>query len=420
MNKDMIVMQKQELIRYHYVQKYLEGQLKQKEVAEALGISTRQVRRISSRVKEIGVEGVIHQNRGCKVHNKINDFDKKKIIRLYQKYYQGFSMTMFSEKLDSKHGIDVSRETLRQWLLGGKIIKLKRKVKKHRNWRERKKYVGEMIQMDGSQHDWLENGKKIVLMGYVDDANNRVYGRFYEYEGTIPAMDSFRRYVRKYGVPESVYLDCHTTYRAVKKDQQRALYSLEMEEAMSQFERAMKEMGVKVIHAYSPQAKGRVERLFRTLQDRLVKELRLAKAKTIEEANKVLDQYLKEHNEKFMVDPQGVANLHRKIGKGVNLKNMLCIKKEHPLRNDNTVFHEKKIYQVTQSTRAKKIEVRDHVDGSMQIMGNGRSLRYKEIDRAPQKPKKNRLSDRIKVKTKPKGWRFGNLNLGRSNKLTVN
>ncbi|MBF0565431.1 MAG: DDE-type integrase/transposase/recombinase [Nitrospirae bacterium] len=161
-----------------------------------------------------------------------------------------------------------------------------RKSREHRRWRERKGNKGAMIQMDGSNHDWFEGrGPKCVLMGYVDDAASTVYGRFYEYEGTMPAMDSFWRYIKINGIPLSLYVDRHTTYKSTAKGLDESGC-----EFLSEFERALKEMGVELLHAYSPQAKGRVERLFRTLQDRVVKEMR----KTIEEGNNFLEEYLPE------------------------------------------------------------------------------------------------------------------------------
>ena len=162
----------------------------------------------------------------------------------------------------------------------------KRKGRKHRQWRERKHHFGEMVQMDGSHHDWFEGrGPKCVLMGYIDDATGTVYGRFYDYEGTIPAMDSFKRYIKRYGIPQSVYLDKHSTYKSTAK--QSIEDELEDRKLMSQFEKSLQELGVKVIHAYSPQAKGRVEAAVRTFQDR-VNEMRLAGVKSVDQANEFL------------------------------------------------------------------------------------------------------------------------------------
>jgi hypothetical protein len=235
----------------------------------------------------------------------------------------------------------------------------------------------------------------MVLMGYIDDATNRVFGRFYEYEGTIPALDSFKRYCLKYGVPASVYLDCHSTYKASSRDTWYHNY-YGYGTGLSEFERALKELKVQVIHAYSPQAKGRVERLFRTLQDRLVKELRLEQAKTIEQANEVMQKYLIEHNRRYLVEPVKNANLHRRSPSAHELDSMLCKKDEHPLRKDFTVVHEKKLYQILEWTSVNRIEVREHVDGSMKMVGRGRSLKFKEIADRPVK-KRVRLSQ-IKIR----------------------
>ena len=238
--------------------------------------------------------------------------------------------------------------------------------------------------MDGSSHDWFEGrGSKIDDAYLWDDATGRVSGRFYEYEGTTPAMDSFRCYIKKYGIPTSVYLDKHSTYKSTAKP------SIEDElndrEPLSEFERAIKELGVKVIHANSPQAKGRVERLFRTLQDRMIKEMRLMGISTIEEANKFLEGYLPIYNEKFSIMPKEEDNLHREIPKGTRLDNILCIKAERVLRNDFTIAYNNKLYQIKDGTRAKKVIVIERIDVSMAIMHKEANLRYKEIKKRPDK-----------------------------------
>jgi len=179
----------------------------------------------------------------------------------------------------------------------------------------------------------------VWLMGYIDDATSRVFGRFYEYEGTIPAMESFKFYIRKYGIPLSVYLDKHRTYKSPSK----ATIEDELNgtEPLSEFERALKELGVKVRHAHSPQAKGRVERLFKTFQDRVVKEMRLKEICTIEEGNKFLQSYLPEYNRRFTVKSKKPDNLHRKLPKGMQLNGILCIKREWG-REWGQVFHRDK------------------------------------------------------------------------------
>ena len=231
-------------------------------------------------------------------------------------------------------------------------------------------------------------------MGYIDDATNTIYARFYRYEGTIPAMDSFLRYMRKNGLPFSVYVDKHTTYKSPAKQKDR--YFFEDAEQLSQFERAMKELGVEVIHAHSPQAKGRIERLFKTLQDRLVKEMRLSGISSIEEANEFLNGYLVKHNRKFARIPAEKVDMHRKVTQGINLKRILCIKTERTVRNDFTISHNGELYQVMESFSDKKVMVEERLNGKMEIMMGDKSLSYRKIEARPQKRQKPVLLLRIR------------------------
>jgi len=405
MREDILVMTQEDLKRIELTKKAIGKEICQWQVAKILGLSQRQVRRIVRRVKEQGAGGVIHRRRGKKNCRRFSEEFKAEVLLIYLKKYKGFGPLFASEKLRVSEGIKINRETLRQWLIDGQYVVRRRIKRTHRLWRERKGYYGEMVQMDGSHHAWLEDrGPWLVLMGYIDDATNRVHGRFYEYEGTMPAMDSFKRYIRKYGIPTSVYLDRHSTYKTTHYDQWKAKVFGD-EPPLSQFERALKELGVRVIHANSAPAKGRVERLFRTLQDRLVKELRLANVKTIEEANCVLEKYLIEHNGRYTLEPVKRANLHRRSPGDKELNEILCVKKYHPVRNDFTVVHGKKLYQIMQYTSAREIEVRDLVDGSMVMLGRGRLLKYKEIERLPVK-RRIRLSQksRFRILDKNRSW----------------
>ncbi len=408
MTGDILVMRQGELKRLELIKKAIAKELTQLEASRFLKISLRQVQRIVRRVKEIGDKGVIHQKRGRTNYRRISDAIRAKVLRIYAGQYRDFGATLASEKLREREGITLSRETLRKWLRQEGYEAGRRRRRKHRLWRERKGFYGEMVQMDGSHHDWLEGrGPKLVLMGYIDDATNRGFGRFYEYEGTIPAMDSFKRYVIKYGIPTSVYLDRHSTYKTTHYDEWKAKVFGD-EPPLSQFERALKELGVNVIHANSAPAKGRIERLFRTLQDRLVKELRLADAKTLEEANCVLEKYLIEHNHRHTIEPAKAANVHRQSPSARELNEVLCIKNEHPLRNDFTIVHEKKLYQITKYTSAKRLEVRNRVDGTMVIRAHGRDLEYKEIEQLPVK-KRIRLTQKIRVRILDKNRSWGTI-----------
>jgi transposase len=395
MREDILVMSQRELKRLELIKKAIGGELTQLEAAKFLGISQRQIRRIVRRFKDFGDKGVIHKSRGKSNCRRISEAIKAKVLRVYGNRYKDFGATLASEKLRQYEKIKIGRETLRKWLRQEGYEAATRKRRKHRQWRERKEYYGQMIQMDGSHHDWLEGrGPRLVLMGYIDDATNRIFGRFYEYEGTIPAMDSFKRYCLKYGVPQSVYLDCNSTYKINRRDDWY-FKTYGYGTGLSEFERSLKELGVEVIHAYSPQAKGRIERLFRTLQDRLVKELRLAHAKTIKRANAVLEQYLIEHNRRYLMEAHRNANLHRRCPSAEALNNILCKKKEHPLRKDFTLVHDAKLYQIMEWTSVNKIEVREHVDGSIEMMGRGKNLKFKQIFDRPVK-KRIKLSQKIR------------------------
>jgi len=386
--KDIIMVRQKELRCLHVIHKVLEGEITQEEAAELVCLSERQIRRIVRRIREEGDTGIAHRSRGRESNRKKPKKLRERIIVLYQEKYSGFGPTLAAEKLSELDGIEVSDETLRLWLLDAGIWEEKRRRKKHRQWRERKHHMGEMLQMDGSPHDWFEGrGPKCVLMAYIDDATGKVFCRFYEYEGTIPAMDSFRRYIRKYGLPLSVYLDKHTTYKSWAKLTDEEIMA-GREEPLSQFQRALQELGVQVIHAHSPQAKGRVERLFGTLQDRLVKEMRLRGIKSIDEANEFLKDYLPVYNKRFEVEPAREVNLHRRLTKGVNLDRILCIKTQRTLRNDNTVAHEGKLYQVEEAIKGEKVIIEQRIDGSMKITYKGEVLRYREITQRPLRQQK--------------------------------
>jgi transposase len=411
--EDMIMARQGELRRLHIIQKVLERVIKQVEAAEILSLSSRQIRRIIKRIRIEGEKGIIHKSRGRPSNRRIPGKIRDKVIQLYRKQYQDFGPTLASEKLLQRDGIRVNDETLRMWLIEAGDWKKTRKRRAHRQWRERKHHYGEMVQIDGSHHDWFEGrGPRCVLMGYIDDATGKVFGRFYDYEGTIPAMDSFRCYIKKSGLPMSVYLDKHTTYKSTAKATIQD--ELNNTQPLSEFERALKELGVEVIHANSPQAKGRIERLFGTLQDRLVKEMRLRGIRTIEEANAFLEAYLPVYNRRFSVCPKGRDNLHRSLVKGTNLDAILCIKTERTLRNDFTVAHNQKLYQVEDPVNASKIMVQDRMDGSLVMTYKGRVLRFKEITARPVKENKQTVVVPMKKTYTPpsdhpwrKGFKFG-------------
>lgn len=389
--KDSIEMSRRELSRLHFIKQAIMKQITQAKAGELTELSDRQIRRLIKRIREEGDTGIRHRSSGRPSNRRIPKKIKDKVIKLCRGIYSGFGPTFASEKLLERDGIKVSDETLRLWFKEAEILYQGRKGRKHRQWRERKEQIGELVQMDGSHHDWLEGrGPECVLMAYIDDATGRAYARFYDYEGTYPAMDSFWRYIERYGIPQGVYLDRLPAYKSTAKP------TIEDEllgrDPKSQFERALSELSVKVKHAASPQAKGRIERLFRTFQDRLVKDMRLEGIKTTEGANRFLDNgYLKKHNENFCVASANDADLHRpNPGKRI-LAGILCIKIKRTVHNDFTIAHDTKLYQIIEKTRAKKVIVEERRGETMEITYKGQRLKYKEITTRPIKKKREEV-----------------------------
>lgn len=375
----MITMSRKEASRLHILHQALDDRITQTEAASLVGLSDRQVRRLIKRIRKEGDDGICHRSRGKASNHRIPQKIKDRTIHLFREEYRDFNLTHASEKLSADQGITIHRETLRLWLQAAEIPYKKRKVRKHRKWRERKAHFGELVQIDGSHHDWFEGrGPVCVFMGYIDDATSTVHGRFYYYEGTIPAMDSMKRYIKRYGMPRGVYLDKHSTYRS--QAEPTIEEQLADRKPMSQFERSLAELGIEVIHANSPQAKGRVERLFKTLQDRLVREMRLAGISSVEEANEFLKTYLPIHNRKFKKPAASEADLHRPALPSRELDRVLCIKEERTVRNDFTVIHNSALYQIERLTRAKKVVVEERLDGTLHITYNGHDLDYQKIE----------------------------------------
>lgn len=382
--EDRVIMSVKELRRVHVIRQTMEQKLTQVQAGTVLGLTPRHIRRLIKRVEPAGDHGLAHRGRGKPSNRRIPDKVKAMMLQLYEKRYGDFGPTLAAEKLTERHGLTLSDETLRRWLRARGISHFMRRKRPHRAWRERKAQVGELVQLDGSHHDWFEGrGPRCVLMAYIDDASSQVFARFYTYEGTIPALDSFTRYVTRYGIPLAVYADKHTTYQSSAPptvDEQLAGVT-----PTSQFGRALSELGVELIPAHSPQAKGRVERLFKTFQDRVIKEMRLADVSTLDAANQFLTGYLSIYNQRFAVQPAQAADLHRPRPTPRELSRILCLKTTRCLRRDWTVAHHGQLYQVRSNVRATHVLVEEHVDGTMRITHQGRMLSFHAITSRPVK-----------------------------------
>jgi hypothetical protein len=382
MAKEVITMSKKEIDRLQILHRVLDRQLSQVYSAELIGITDRQVRNLLKKIRRFGDAGIVHGNRGRAAPNKMPLELEEKIGRLIERKYPDFGPTLASEKLFELDGIKVGREKLRQIMIAKGLWRVRRRRERDVHpWRERKHFFGEMVQFDGSHHMWLEDrGPKMVFMGYIDDATNHTFGRFYEYEGLYPAMDSLSHYIKRYGRPRSLYLDKYKTYKATRPPTHYE--ELRGEGAMTQYQRALKELGIRIIHADSPQAKGRVERLFGTLQDRLIKEMRLAKVKTIDQANEFLETYLPRYNERFSKIAIQEGDLHTPLPEEVDLREIFCLKDIRTINNGYIVRWKGRRFLIDNATiamRRRKVEVRETFDGGLMIKFNGRYLDFHEV-----------------------------------------
>ena len=321
--KGVLTMSLKEFDRLQIINQLEEKRIKVKEASELLELSERHLYRLLKRKKEEGTKGVIHKLRGKESNNGYTEVFRKKVLDLYKKEYWDYGPTLFTEVLIKYHNISISDETARKWLRDESITTSVRKKRLHRKKRERRSCFGELLQFDGSHHDWFEGrGAECCLLNCVDDATGRVYLKFAISENTQDVLQTIWEYVNKYGIPRSIYTDRFSVYKG--------------EGSLTDFGRAMKELGTDLIFAKSPQAKGRVERFNRTLQDRLVKGLRREGISNIAEANKYLQKvFIRSFNERFAVNLD-VADGHKSV-EGYDLQNIFCFKTTRKVRNDYTI-----------------------------------------------------------------------------------
>jgi transposase len=320
----------------------LRGRLTMLEAAAILEVSERQAYRIKSDIQREGVKGAAHGNRGRRCAWRVSEAESARVLSLRREKYAGFNDTHFAEKLRETEGIRRSRETIRRILRGAGVASpRRRRAEKYRRRRTPSPRAGLMLQADGSPHDWLEGrGPRLCLVGVIDDADKRVpAARFQEAETTAAYFQVFEEAFREHGLCHSVYADRHSifhTERELTLDEQLA----GQRKPRTQLGRALHELGITLIAAGSPQAKGRVERLWGTLQDRLASELRLAGARTLTEAQAVLDRFLPEYNRRFAVKPADAVSAWRKLPAGIDLKRVLCWKEKRTVMRDHTLsFH---------------------------------------------------------------------------------
>jgi len=413
MNKNqLITMTQKEARRYEIINDLIIGKIDGTEASKKINLSVRQVKRIKARVKKEKIKGVIHGNRGKISNYQINKEIVKKAKNLLHERYHDFNPLLAQEHLRDDNDIKVSKETVRQWLIDEELWKPRRKSKiKKYAWRERKDNYGEMQQFDGSYHDWFEGknieevGEEQCLLLSVDDANGTITGaQFGDNEGIEAVFGFWEEYFEEKGLPMSIYLDKFSTYKVNHKN------AVDNKDMMTQFERAMKQLDVRVIHANTPQAKGRVEKMNGTLQRRLIKEMRLANINTIAEANRFLKEiFIPKFNAQFGVIAKKKNDLHRELNEKQKneLKKILSIQSERCVNNDYTIRFKNNYYQLKEVQlvtvyKRDKVTVEEHLNGKLKIVLRNKYLDYFKLPERPKKEIKVKLV--ALTKTKPNGW----------------
>jgi transposase len=384
-------MSRKERQRLELLSRVKRRELRLSKAAELLRISYRQAKRIYRRYTEQQEAGLVHRLRGRKSNRRLAPSCRDQAVTLCREKYTDFGPTLAAEYLAAEDGLKVSVTTLRRWLSEAGIWSSRRKRSEHRRWRARKECWGEMVQMDGSEHDWFEGRREwAVLMVMIDDATNRTYAQFFEGETTVSAMTTFREYVNCHGLPRSLYVDRDSIYEPTRE----ATVDEELAETgpLTQFGRAMQELDVQLILAHSPQAKGRVERRHGVFQDRLVKGLRLARISDLAGANRFLEEkFLPELNRRFTVEPRASADVHRRVPRTVSLDRILCFQAARVVQNDWTVLWRGRYFQLTETNRnlalvRQKVLVCEHLDGTIHLRYRGRELVWHELSERPARP----------------------------------
>jgi len=357
----------------------------QREAAEELGLSVRQVKRLLYGLKKRGDKAVIHGLRGRPSQRRIEEAVEKAAVKILSAaVYYGFGPTLAAEYLRHKHGIEASKETVRKWMIGGKLWRAKReRVREVHLWRPRRSRFGEMVQWDTSDHDWLEGrGEQLYLIAMIDDATSRLLARFVRHDSTAENMKLLWNYLEKFGRPLSFYTDKASLFQTAEKRRrdEPGVEKDAVEMAPTQIGRALRELGIAWRGAPSPQAKGRVERNFLTAQDRLVKGMRVAGVKTIEQANEyLLDDYLVWWERELTVEAAHPDDAHRPLGKSHDLAASLSHVETRQVRDDYTLRWEGKLYQierraVTTGLRRANVRVEQRLDGSIAVRFGERYL----------------------------------------------
>ena len=354
---------------------------------ELLAVSYRQAKRLWKRYREGGPAALRHGNAGRASNRAKPAADRERALAKVRERYADFGPTLAAEHLASEHGLIVDHETLRRWMREAGLWKRRRKRAEHRSRRQAKAHRGELLQLDGSHHRWLEErGEKGCLLTLVDDATGRTLSLFAAQETTWAAADLLEHWVRRHGVPRAIYAD----YLQVYQRQPNGREQLEGVEPETQFGRMCRKLGITLIGAGSPQAKGRVERNHSTHQDRLVKKMRLSGICDYEAANGYLDEYLADHNSRFEREPAAGADLHRPLPEGLDLRRVFCLESERTVSRDLVVRYENRWLQLRVRRNqavgpGARVTVQQWRDGSLHVGDEDGEIEFEELAVAPKK-----------------------------------
>jgi transposase len=371
-----VLLTMREVNRLRIVQAYMDGKILIEEAAKILRRHPRSAYRMVRKVREKGPEGILHGNRNKVSPRRVPEDIRKKLIELALGRYRDINDTHLCEILSKAEGIAMGRETLRS-ILRKEGIPSKRKVKrrKYRSRRERKEAFGMMLQVDASPHDWLQGrGPCLTLVGAKDDATGYVWAHFEKAETTWGYLDLMGEVISTHGVPLSLYADRHSIFHTTREP--TIIEQLKDVVPLTQFGRAMDELAVTILKAWTPQAKGRIERQWGVFQDRLVVALRLAKAHTLEQAREVLKGFLKEYNQRFCLLPKQAAAVFRKAPPKAVLHNILCLKETRMVKKDHTISFDGLVLQIPFCKKYpciadRQVEVRQYRDGHIEIAYRG-------------------------------------------------
>lgn len=386
-------MSAKEFSRYEVITNLIQKIINGTEAAKQLCLSVRQVKRLKASVKKHGAQSLIHGNRGKQSNRKTKDDVVNKVKAYIKKQYHDFGPTLAQEKLEERHNIKLGVETIRQIMIEAKLWKPKQRKtnKEYRAWRPRKEYYGEMEQFDGCYHKWFEDrAPECCLLVAIDDAAGTITKARFGFNESVRSVFCFwKEYVEKVGKPLSIYLDKYSTYKINHPS------AVDNTTLLTQFQRATKQLGIGLITAHSPEAKGRIERLFETLQDRLVKELRLAGISTIEEANRFLEEvFIEKFNVKFGVMPQKKRNLHQRLTEQDrnNLDHIFSVHSVRRISNDFTIRFKNQYIQLKEKQpvlvlRTNKVLIEERLNDTLHISLRNRYLNFSILPERPEKIK---------------------------------